>query len=79
MIALILKANRCDETAHRLLITIYAAQGQRSEALQQFQHCELILREELGVEPQLATRQALQQALASSAHASRNKENIQRK
>ncbi len=47
----ILKENRCDEAAHRQLMQISAAQGRRSEALQQYQRCKLVLREELGVEP----------------------------
>jgi len=47
----ILQENRCDEAAHRQLIQVYAAQGRRSEALQQYQRCERILREELGVQP----------------------------
>ncbi len=47
----ILKENRCEEAAHQQLIQIYAAQGRRSEALQQYQRCEHVLREELGVQP----------------------------
>ena len=47
----ILKENRCDEAAHQQLMQIFAAQGRRSEALQQYQRCKLVLREELGVEP----------------------------
>ncbi|GAC1630003.1 MAG: hypothetical protein NVS4B11_29440 [Ktedonobacteraceae bacterium] len=58
-----LKENRCDETAHRQLIQIYAAQGYRNEALQQYQRCELILHEELGVKPLLETQRALQTVL----------------
>ena len=45
----ILKENRCDEAAHRLLIRIYAAEGRRSEALRQYQRCERIVAEELGM------------------------------
>lgn len=45
----ILKENRCDEAAHRQLIQIYLTQGRRNEALQQYQRCERLLREELGV------------------------------
>ncbi len=47
----ILKENRCDESAHRCLMRIYAAQGYRSEALQQYRRCERVLRDELGVPP----------------------------
>ncbi len=49
--AAILKGNRCDEAAHRQLMQIYAVQGRRSEALQQYQRCKLVLHEELGVQP----------------------------
>jgi DNA-binding SARP family transcriptional activator len=44
-----LKENRCDEVAHRLLIRVYAAEGRRSEALRQYQHCERVVAEELGM------------------------------
>ncbi len=44
-----LKENRCDEVAHRLLIRVYAADGRRSEALRQYQHCERVVAEELGM------------------------------
>jgi DNA-binding SARP family transcriptional activator len=47
----ILKEDHCDEASHRQLIQIYAAQGRRSEALQQYQRCERALHEELGVQP----------------------------
>lgn len=47
----ILKEDHCDEAAHRQLIRAYAAQGSRSEALRQYQRCERILAEELGVQP----------------------------
>jgi DNA-binding SARP family transcriptional activator/exonuclease VII small subunit len=46
-----LKENRCDEAAHQQLMQIYAIQGRRSEALQQYQRCKLILDQELGVQP----------------------------
>jgi DNA-binding SARP family transcriptional activator len=47
----ILHENRCDEAAHRQLIQIYAAQGHRSEALQQYHRCERTLQQELAVQP----------------------------
>jgi len=43
--------NPCDEPAHRLLILAYARQGRRNEAMKQFQRCERILLDELGVAP----------------------------
>jgi len=39
------------ESAHRTLIEIHLAEGNRSEAWRQFQRCRRLLREELGVEP----------------------------
>ncbi len=50
-----LHENRCDEEAHRVLIRIYLAQGRRSEAIRQYQTCERILAEELGVSPMTET------------------------
>jgi DNA-binding SARP family transcriptional activator len=47
----ILRENRCDEDAHRQLIQIYVILGRRSEALQQYQRCERLLHQELGVSP----------------------------
>lgn len=61
----LLKENRCDEAAHRLLIQIYAAQGYRNEALQCYHRCTRLLSEELGVQP-LPETQALYKALLAS-------------
>jgi DNA-binding SARP family transcriptional activator len=63
----VLKENRCDETAHRHLILIYSAQGRRSEALQQYQRCELVLREELGVKPMPETDLVVQTLLSDNS------------
>lgn len=63
----VLKENRCDETAHQHLIQIYIAQGRRSEALQQYQRCEQVLREELGVKPLLETTLAIQALLSNDS------------
>ncbi len=59
----ILKENRCDEAAHRQLMQIYAVQDRRSEAMQQYQHCERVLRQELGVQPLPETVQLFQALL----------------
>jgi DNA-binding SARP family transcriptional activator len=48
---LILTRDQSDECAHRLLMQIYADQGYRSKAIQQYNLCEQILSRELGVEP----------------------------
>lgn len=52
----ILEENRCDETAYRQLMRAYAGQGRRSEALRQYQRCERVLAEELGVQPMPETK-----------------------
>lgn len=43
------------EQSHRLLMKIFARQGERSLALAQFQRCRQLLRTELGVEPSIET------------------------
>jgi DNA-binding SARP family transcriptional activator len=61
----IIKEDHCDELAYRQLIQVFAAQGRRSEALQQYQHCERILREELAVQPLPETVHLFQMMLNS--------------
>jgi DNA-binding SARP family transcriptional activator len=51
------------EAAHRHLIALYAASGQRNAALRQYAECERLLQEELGVPPEEETR-ALAQTLS---------------
>jgi predicted ATPase/DNA-binding SARP family transcriptional activator len=51
-----------DEMAHRQLMRALALSGQRSQALAQYKVCRQQLREELGVEPEQATR-ALYEAI----------------
>jgi TolB-like protein/DNA-binding SARP family transcriptional activator/cytochrome c-type biogenesis protein CcmH/NrfG len=50
------------EPAHRTLMRLYAARGQRDAALQQFEKCRELLDRELGVEPEAET-EALYQAI----------------
>ncbi len=50
------RSNRCDEEAYRRLMRAYAAQGRRSEALRQYQQCQKVLGEELGVQPMPETQ-----------------------
>ncbi len=47
----ILKENKCDESAHQQLMRAYAAEGRRTDALRQYQRCQQILDEELGISP----------------------------
>ncbi|MBN1148339.1 MAG: diguanylate cyclase [Anaerolineales bacterium] len=46
-----------EESAHRQLMSLLAASGRRSAALEQYQTCREILWEELGVEPSRETEQ----------------------
>jgi len=71
----ILKEDHCDEEAHRQLICIYSAEGRRSEALRQFQRCERILAEELGVSPMPETVQLLQTLLTGKPLPNEKSEN----
>ncbi|MFN2124049.1 MAG: AAA family ATPase, partial [Candidatus Promineifilaceae bacterium] len=50
------------ETIHRALIALYAAQGERTAALQQYSHFTEILHRELGVEPLPETRAVFEAA-----------------
>jgi DNA-binding SARP family transcriptional activator/tetratricopeptide (TPR) repeat protein len=51
------------EDVHRALMRLYVAQGQRAAALRQYQSCVGILRRELGVEPEPATKRLYQDIL----------------
>jgi DNA-binding SARP family transcriptional activator len=55
-----LKENRYDERAYRQLMHVYTAQGRRCEALRQYQLCERVLKEELGISPMPETVQLFQ-------------------
>jgi DNA-binding SARP family transcriptional activator/pimeloyl-ACP methyl ester carboxylesterase len=50
------------EPAHRRLMQLYAWSDQRSAALRQYQECQRLLQEELGIEPEAET-QALYEAI----------------
>lgn len=49
------------EAGHRLLMELLAASGARTEAIRQYQACEKLLRDELGVEPAAGTKALLEQ------------------
>lgn len=59
----LLAENSCDESAYRLLMLAYSRLGRRDEALRQYQRCERVLREELGVGPMPETLQTFQAIL----------------
>lgn len=50
-----LETDSLNESAHRLLMRLYALNGQRAEALRQYQECERILDEELATPPEEET------------------------
>lgn len=54
------------EEAHRLLMELYAQEGQRSAALVQFQRCRTVLMNELAIEPTVETIR-LQHAIQTEA------------
>jgi DNA-binding SARP family transcriptional activator len=74
----ILKENHCDEGAHRQLIRAYAAQGNRSSALLQYQLCIHILAEELGVQPMPETI-SLFQAILNNEYLLKDRTKIEQK
>src|SRR5215470_6880588 len=51
------------EDIHRALMRLHVARGQRGAALRQYQSCVAILRHELGVEPEAATKRLYQEIL----------------
>jgi len=58
-----LQTDDLDEDMHRRLIELYAAAGDRSSALRQFERCVAVLERELGVSPLPETRTAYQAVL----------------
>jgi predicted ATPase len=55
------------EAVHRTLMRLYAAEGRRAAALRQYQTCVAVLKRELGVEPEVETKQLYQQILREQA------------
>jgi TolB-like protein/DNA-binding SARP family transcriptional activator len=62
----LLRLDPAREEAHRALMRLYAAQGDRSQALRQYQLCRDTLQRELGVKPEPETKR-LFEAIQSSA------------
>jgi DNA-binding SARP family transcriptional activator/tetratricopeptide (TPR) repeat protein len=52
----LLEIDPTEELGYRVLMETYDAQSERSLALQAYQRCRKVLRDELGVEPDIATR-----------------------
>jgi DNA-binding SARP family transcriptional activator len=60
----ILALDNCYEEAHRRLMRLYLAQGQRHLAIRQYHHCTQALAEELDVPPSAETRALYEQITA---------------
>ena len=58
-----LATNSLSEEVHRHLISLYAANGERTAALQQFEQCVVVLERELGVRPLPETRDIYEKVL----------------
>jgi DNA-binding SARP family transcriptional activator len=59
----------CDEAAFQQLMRASAAEGRRDEVVRQYRRCELMLREELGVQPSDETIALLQAILSGDLQA----------
>jgi DNA-binding SARP family transcriptional activator len=55
----LIKLDPLREASHRLLMTLFAASGQRAAALKQYASCASLLSVELGVEPDAETKRLL--------------------
>lgn len=51
----VLEQDRCTEAAYRILMQVYASQGDRSSIKRTFETCKQTLLAELGVEPGMQT------------------------
>ena len=60
-------SNPCNEVAHRGLMRLFAAIGQRYLAVEQFRACTKLLRQELDVEPEPATIQLYEHVLGGAS------------
>ena len=66
---LLLAANPSNEEAHRNLMRLYAATGNRHQAMQQYQLCRDALRRELDADPEPATVKLYERIVANSVEA----------
>jgi len=57
------------ETHHQMLIRLHAANGDRASAVRAYHQCMRVLRRELAVEPEAATRELFERVLKSQAPA----------
>lgn len=66
-----------DESAHRLLMDLYARSGQRSDAMRHYPALVKLLRDELGAEPQPETLQLLERIRQSDGQLPRYADKLQ--
>jgi DNA-binding SARP family transcriptional activator/pimeloyl-ACP methyl ester carboxylesterase len=59
----LLSLDPLQEPVHRTLMALYAQLGQRGAALRQYQECVNVVQRELGVEPEVETRQLYREIL----------------
>src|SRR5262249_9703519 len=59
----LLRLDPLQEVTHRALMRLSARQGRRAASLRQYQQCVDVLRRELGVEPEEATKQVYRELL----------------
>lgn len=76
--SVVLRENRCDEEAHRLLMRAYIAEGRRSEAVRQYRQCEHMLAEELGVSPMPETTNIFRALLVQDTSSAEDRAKIER-
>jgi DNA-binding SARP family transcriptional activator len=76
---LVLAENRCDEAVYCLLMQVYATLGRRSEVIRQYQRCEQVLNEELGVAPMPETTQLFHSLLATYTYGSEHRAFLEQK
>jgi DNA-binding SARP family transcriptional activator/TolB-like protein len=62
----LLASNPCNESAHRGLMRLYAAAGQRYLAVEQFRACTETLRREMDADPELETAALYERILAGA-------------
>lgn len=72
----ILRDDPLREEVHRQVIKLYALNQQPAEALKQYRTCQMILREELGIEPMPETQQLLQKLIADPAEEPSNRSRL---
>jgi DNA-binding SARP family transcriptional activator len=74
----LLEEDRCHEEAHRQIIRAHAGAGRRAEALRQYQRCERVLAEELGVQPMPETMALYRAILHGDSEATRANQHLHR-